>query len=30
MSITEANARKRFERARKRIIKMKGEIPDEK
>jgi RNA polymerase sigma-70 factor (ECF subfamily) len=30
MSITENNARKRFERIRKKLISMKGEIPDEK
>lgn len=29
MSITEVSARKRFERSRKRLISMKGEIDDE-
>lgn len=30
MSVTETNCRKRFERSRKRILAMKGEISDEK
>ncbi|MBE6840793.1 MAG: sigma-70 family RNA polymerase sigma factor [Ruminococcus sp.] len=30
LGLTEANARKRFERARKKIVSMKGELSDEK